>query len=128
MASDEGALLPGRLGQGRERHRHPLGSGDAPELPVAVLRHVGVRSERDRRQLPRIFSNPKPIQTDYFAEGQQLVDFKIGFLNEIPVIWTVFAVVIIVGAIYYYAVQKKKPYEAIHPPRRRTSRASRRRA
>ena len=31
-------------------------------------------------------------------------------------IWTVFAVVIIVGAIYYYAVQKKKPYEADPSP------------
>ena len=64
----------------------------------------------------RIFSNPKPIQTDYFAEGKQLVDFKIGFLNDIPVIWTVFAVVIIAGAIYYYAIQRNKPYEAVHPP------------
>lgn len=64
----------------------------------------------------RIFSNPKPIQTDYFAEGEQLVDFKIGFLNEIPVIWTVFGLVIIIGAIYYFAVQKKKPFEPVHPP------------
>ena len=64
----------------------------------------------------RIFSNPKPIQTDYFAEGQQLVDFKIGFLNEIPVIWTVFGVVILIGAIYYFAVQKQKPFEAVRPP------------
>ena len=39
----------------------------------------------------RIFSNPKPIQTDYYVEGDQLVDFKIGFLNKIPLIWTVFA-------------------------------------
>jgi amino acid transporter len=64
----------------------------------------------------RIFSNPKPVQTDYFAEGEQLVDFKIGFLNDIPVIWTVFGLVIIIGAIYYYAVQRQKPYEAVHPP------------
>lgn len=64
----------------------------------------------------RIFSNPKPIQTDYFAEGEQLVDFKIGFLNEIPVIWTVFALVIIIGAIYYFAVQRNKPFEAVRPP------------
>jgi amino acid transporter len=64
----------------------------------------------------RIFSNPKPIQTDYFAQGEQLVDFKIGFLNEIPVIWTVFGLVIIIGAIYYFAVQKKKPFEPVHPP------------
>jgi urea carboxylase system permease len=63
----------------------------------------------------RIFADPKPVQTDYFVEGDQLVDFKIDFLNEIPVIWTVFAVVIIVGAIYYFAVQRKKPYEAVVP-------------
>jgi amino acid transporter len=64
----------------------------------------------------RIFSNPKPVQTDYFVEGEQLVDFKIGFLNDIPVIWTVFTIVIIAGAIYYFAVQKKKPYEAVVAP------------
>jgi amino acid transporter len=64
----------------------------------------------------RIFSNPKPIQTDYFAQGEQLVDFKIGFLNEIPVIWTVFGLVIIIGAIYYFAVQKNKPFEPVRPP------------
>jgi hypothetical protein len=64
----------------------------------------------------RIFADPKPIQTDYYVEGEQLVDFKIDFLNKIPVIWTVFAVVIIVGAIYYFAVQRNKPYEAVVPP------------
>ena len=64
----------------------------------------------------RIFSNPKPVQTDYFVEGEQLVDFKIGFLNDIPVIWTVFTIVTIIGAIYYFAVQKKKPYEAVVAP------------
>ncbi len=64
----------------------------------------------------RIFSNPKPIQTDYFDEGDQLVDFKIGFLNEIPVIWTVFALVSIIGAIYYIAVQRNKPFVPVRPP------------
>ena len=39
----------------------------------------------------RIFANPKPIQTDCYVEGEQLVDFKIDFLNKIPLIWTVFA-------------------------------------
>jgi urea carboxylase system permease len=64
----------------------------------------------------RIFSNPKPIQTDYYVEGEQLVDYKIDFLNKIPLIWTVFAFVIIVGAIYYFTVQRRKPYEAVVPP------------
>jgi amino acid transporter len=61
----------------------------------------------------RIFSNPKPVQTDYFEEGRQLVNFGLDFLNKIPLIWTVFAVIVIVGAIYYYAVQRNKPYEAV---------------
>jgi amino acid transporter len=64
----------------------------------------------------RIISNPKPIQTDYYVEGDQLVDFKIDFLNEIPVIWTVFSVILLAGAIYYFAAQKRKPFEAVHPP------------
>jgi hypothetical protein len=64
----------------------------------------------------RINSNPKPSQTDYFVEGEQLLDFKIGFLNEIPVIWTVFGVVSIAGAIYYLAAQRKKPFEAVVAP------------
>ncbi len=45
-----------------------------------------------------------------------MVDFKIGFLNDIPVIWTVFALVTIIGAIYYFAVQRNKPFEAVRPP------------
>jgi len=64
----------------------------------------------------RIISNPKPIQTDYYEEGDQLVDFKIDFLNKIPVIWTVFSLIAIAGAIYYFAVQKKKPFEPVRPP------------
>jgi urea carboxylase system permease len=64
----------------------------------------------------RIFSNPKPIQTDYYVEGDQLVDFKVDFLNKIPVIWSVFVLVVIIGGIYYYAVQRKKPWEPAVPP------------
>jgi urea carboxylase system permease len=64
----------------------------------------------------RIFANPKAIQTDWYVEGDQLVDFKIGFLNEIPIIWLVFSVVLIIGTIYYVAVQHNKPYEAVVPP------------
>ncbi len=64
----------------------------------------------------RINTNPKPIQTDYFVEGEQLLDFKIDFLNEIPIIWTVFGVVSIVGAIYYLTVQRRKPAEVVVLP------------
>ena len=64
----------------------------------------------------RIFSNPKPIQTDYYEEGHQLVNFGLDFLNKIPVIWSVFTVVLIVGAIYFFAVQRNKPWEPVSPP------------
>jgi len=64
----------------------------------------------------RIFSNPKAIQTDYYKAGQTLVNFHIAFLNKIPLIELVFAIVIIVGAIYYFAVQKKKPWSPVVPP------------
>ena len=64
----------------------------------------------------RIFANPKAAQTDWYVEGDQLVDFKIDFLNEIPIIWLVFSVVLIIGVIYYLAVQRNKPYEAVVPP------------
>ena len=64
----------------------------------------------------RIISNPKPIQTDYYVEGDQLVDFKIGALNKIPVIWTVFTLILISGALYYWLAQKKKPWSPSTPP------------
>ena len=64
----------------------------------------------------RIISNPKPIQTDYYVEGDQLVDFKISALNKIPVIWTVFALILISGALYYWLAQKKKPWSQSTPP------------
>jgi len=64
----------------------------------------------------RVFSNPKPVQSDYYAEGNQLLDFKIGFLNKIPVIWTVFAAILIAGGLYYWLAQKKKPWSPSTPP------------
>ncbi len=64
----------------------------------------------------RIFSNPKPIQSDYYVQGQQLLNFHIDFLNKIPVIWTVFIVIFAVGALYYLLVQRKKPWEPVVPP------------
>src|SRR5262249_27629263 len=64
----------------------------------------------------RIFSNPKPVQSDYYVQGQQLLDFKIDFLNKVPVIWTVFAVIFVAGALYYWLAQRKKPWEPVVPP------------
>jgi amino acid transporter len=64
----------------------------------------------------RVFSNPKPVQSDYYAQGEQLLDFKIDFLNKIPVIWTVFIAIFVAGALYYWLAQRKKPWEPVIPP------------
>jgi amino acid transporter len=64
----------------------------------------------------RVFSNPKPVQSDYYVQGQELLNFHIDFLNKIPVIWTVFTVIFLAGALYYWLVQKKKPWEPVMPP------------
>ncbi len=64
----------------------------------------------------RIFSNPKPIQTDYYVQGHQLVNFHIGFLNKIPLIELFMAVVLIAGVIYYFAAQRTKPFTPVAPP------------
>jgi amino acid transporter len=64
----------------------------------------------------RIFSNPKAVQSDYYVQGQQLMNFHVGFLNKIPAIELFMGVVLIVGAIYYFAAQKKKPWEPVVPP------------
>jgi hypothetical protein len=64
----------------------------------------------------RVFANPKATQTDWYTAGDQLVDFKVGFLNKIPLIELVFAIALIIGAIYYFAVQRKKPYEEVRAP------------
>ena len=64
----------------------------------------------------RIFSNPKPVQSDYYVQGQQLLNFHIDFLNKIPIIWTVFTVIFVAGALYYWLAQRKKPWEPVVPP------------
>ena len=64
----------------------------------------------------RIFSNPKPVQSDYYAQGTQLLNFHIDALNKIPIIWTVFVVIFLAGALYYWLAQKKKPWEPVVSP------------
>jgi amino acid transporter len=64
----------------------------------------------------RVFSNPKPIQSDYYTEGKPLLNFHIDALNKIPIIWTVFAAILIAGGLYYWLAQKRKPWEPVVPP------------
>jgi urea carboxylase system permease len=52
---------------------------------------------------PRAASNPTPAQTSL------ALNFHWHWLNERPVLWTVFVAVAVVGAAYFVAVQRKKP-------------------
>jgi amino acid transporter len=62
----------------------------------------------------RWLTNPKATQTDYFGTGQ-LVNFHIGFLNDIPVIELLMGTIVILGAIYYFAAQRNKPFTVVVP-------------
>ena len=53
---------------------------------------------------PRAASNPKPNQTG------GLLDFHISFLNGIPILWTVFVVIVVIGVIYYLAAGRRKEF------------------
>ena len=63
---------------------------------------------------PRAISNPKPNQT--VIGGVQQLDFHIGFLNNIPILWTVFVVIAAIGAIYYLAVGRTKEFAPVISP------------
>jgi urea carboxylase system permease len=63
---------------------------------------------------PRAASNPEPNQT-VIAKVQQL-NFHIGFLNKIPILWTVFVVILIIGIIYYLIVGRRKEFAPVRAP------------
>jgi urea carboxylase system permease len=51
---------------------------------------------------PRAASNPTPNQTG------KLLNFHWGWLNDRPILWTVFVVIALVGSAYYLLVQRHK--------------------
>jgi urea carboxylase system permease len=60
---------------------------------------------------PRAASNPEPRQT-----GGLVNFFHIGFLNKIPILWTVFVFIALVGVLYYLAVAQRKQFAPIVAP------------
>jgi hypothetical protein len=58
---------------------------------------------------PRVQSNMTPTQSG-------VLDFHIGFLNKIPILWTVFVFIVVVGAIYYLLVGRNKEFAPIITP------------
>jgi amino acid transporter len=59
---------------------------------------------------PRLTSNPRPNQTG------GLLNFHVGFLNGIPILWTVFVVIALIGAIYYLVAGRKKTFAPVVTP------------
>ena len=63
---------------------------------------------------PRPASNPEPKQT--VVAGTQLLNFHVGFLNDIPILWTVFIFIVLVGALYYLITGRRKEFAAVTAP------------
>ena len=57
---------------------------------------------------PRPASNPKPNQTNGLL--------KLGFLDGIPILWTVVVFIVLVGAIYYLVVGRTKAFAPVTAP------------
>jgi amino acid transporter len=56
------------------------------------------------------FTNPTPDQSG------GLLNFHIGFLNKIPILWTVFVFIVVIGAVYYLLAGRKKAFAAVVSP------------
>jgi amino acid transporter len=63
---------------------------------------------------PRAASNPTPNQS--VVAGTQLLNFHIGFLNKIPILWTVFVVLSVIGLIYYLVTGRTKEFSPVVTP------------
>ena len=56
------------------------------------------------------FTNPKPSQSG------GLLDFHVGLLNGIPILWTVFIVIVLIGGLYYFITGRNKQFAPIVAP------------
>ncbi len=64
---------------------------------------------------PRSASNPEPIQTAV-GNAPPALSLGVGFLNHIPILYTVLGVVLILGALYYGLVQRNKDLPPVTIP------------
>ncbi len=61
---------------------------------------------------PRAASNPKPNQT----AAPTKLDFHLGFLNDIPILWTVVVFIALIGALYYLIIGRSKEFAPVTTP------------
>ena len=59
---------------------------------------------------PRAASNPKPNQTG------GLLSFGVGFLNSIPILWTVAILIVVIGALYFLIAGRNKEFAPVKAP------------
>ncbi len=59
---------------------------------------------------PRAASNPTPKQTGL------LLNFHVGFLNGIPILWTVFVAIALIGVAYYAITGRNKEFTPVVTP------------
>jgi amino acid transporter len=59
---------------------------------------------------PRVASNPEPRQTG------GLLSLGLGFLNRIPILWTVVIFIALIGAIYYLVTGRTKAFAPVTAP------------
>jgi amino acid transporter len=102
------AILRARL-RGWPRTKAPFGLGRWGVL-VNILGLIYGGAMLINFAWPRAASDPKPNQTG------GLLDFHIGWLNNIPILWTVFVVLAAIGLIYYLAVGRSKAFAPIVTP------------
>jgi hypothetical protein len=62
---------------------------------------------------PRACCNPKPTET--VVGNVQLLNFHVPVLDNIPVLWTVFGMIVLIGAAYYFGIQRRKLVSAVAP-------------
>jgi urea carboxylase system permease len=63
---------------------------------------------------PRIASNPEPKEE--VVDKSQLLNFHVGFLNDIPILWTVLIFIVVVGALYYLITGRRKEFAPVTVP------------
>jgi amino acid transporter len=58
---------------------------------------------------PRVQSNPTPKQSG-------VLNFHIGWLNGVPILWTVFVFILLIGALYYLIRGRNKDFAPVTVP------------
>jgi hypothetical protein len=95
------ALLRARL-RGWPRQKAPFSLGRWG-LPLTILGLAWGGGMLINFIWPRVQSNPTPKEIGY------VVNFHWSWLNQRPLLWTAFVVIMGVGLIYYAVVQRNKP-------------------